>query len=147
MRLRWRIVLPLLSLMLSIAITYLSVRANGGLRDGSGRYFWWSPIRLDSDPLSRNEASNLRASPCPDGVKNCMVTEPIFISVHPGLITKFYMVAVFPALLATLLITFGLGRFGINEIVSFLIAMPLLTFAWTYLIGRILDWWTAKRQR
>jgi hypothetical protein len=39
----------------------------------------------------------------------------------------------------------GLGRMGISQVSSFMFLMPVLIFAWYYLIGWLLDRWISKR--
>jgi|HubBroStandDraft_4_1064222.scaffolds.fasta_scaffold22476_3 hypothetical protein len=37
------------------------------------------------------------------------------------------------------------GKYGMKQIVSFMISMPLLIFGWFYFVGRIVDRWSYKR--
>lgn len=55
------------------------------------------------------------------------------------------MLFALPAFVIGLFITFGLGRFGISEVLSYMISMPLLISAWFYFIGWIIDRWRLKR--
>jgi hypothetical protein len=50
----------------------------------------------------------------------------------------------------SLALTFGahaqqFGGFGMNQILSFMISMPLLIFGWFYFVGWLLDRWSFKR--
>ncbi|MFZ1159281.1 MAG: hypothetical protein WAO10_15975 [Candidatus Sulfotelmatobacter sp.] len=92
----------------------------------SGRYFWWSAMRLDSDPLDRHPAPRT-AIACHDKVENCLPMEPMEIWIDPGWVTRCFMLLALPAFLATAGIVSGLARLGVSEITSFFVSMPLLT--------------------
>jgi hypothetical protein len=57
------------------------------------------------------------------------------------------MLSALPAFVIGLFITFGLGRFGISEVLSYMISMPLLISAWFYFVGWLVDRWRFKRSR
>jgi hypothetical protein len=122
------------------------MRANRDLPNGAGRYFWWSAFRLDSDPLSRHSSSRTSFA-CPDGSGACLPADPVTIWVDPGWLSKCFVVSGLPAWLAAKGIVRGLGRFGVSEITSFFVAMPLLTLGWFYFVGWTLDQWRSKRVR
>jgi hypothetical protein len=58
---------------------------------------------------------------------------------QPGLILEWFMVSALPAFVLGIVIVHGLGRFGVNEVWTFLISMPFLIFTWYYFIGWLLD--------
>src|SRR5215472_6573785 len=143
MRIRWKFVLPLLGLSLFAVITYESWhrRQENGL--SHSRYFWWSYIRLDSDPLNTNPPAPV-ASPCKDVQEVCVAWDPI--SITPGWPVKLLVLTAFPAFFIEVVLVTGLGRFGISQVTTFMISMPLLIFAWYYLIGWLLDRRKDKRR-
>jgi hypothetical protein len=55
------------------------------------------------------------------------------------------MLFALPAFAIGLFITFGLGKFGISEVLSFMISMPLLVSTWFYFVGWLIDRWRLKR--
>jgi high-affinity Fe2+/Pb2+ permease len=57
------------------------------------------------------------------------------------------MLSVLPAFVIGLFITFGLGRFGISEVLSYMISMLLLISASFYFAGWLVDRWRFKRSR
>jgi len=52
-----------------------------------------------------------------------------------------------PAFILGAVVVNGFSRFGVNEIISFMISIPILIFAWFYLIGWLFDRWLNKRFR
>ena len=146
MKFGWRALLPLCGLLLFGVGTYASIRANKDLQNGAGRYFWWSALRLDSDPL--NKRSSFRTSiPCADNTENCGAMEPLGTWVEPGLLAKCFVLLALPAWLASVEIVHGLARLGVSEVPSFFVSMPLLTVTWCYFVGWALDRWKIKRVR
>jgi hypothetical protein len=143
MRIRSRLVLPACGLVLFAILTYQSMVENRAFH--SSRYFWWSAIRLDSDPLNRHSAARA-AIACPDKVENCMPFEPMQIWINPGWLTRSFMLLALPAFLATAGIVGGLARLGVSEIMSFFVSMPFLTVAWFYFAGWAFDRWHRKRK-
>jgi len=138
MRMRWRLALPIIGLTLFGAVTYHSVRMNRLGPSAPGRYFMWSAIRLDSDPLSRRvQLSN----PCGSANEGCVGWDIRTIDSwpHPTWLERLFALSALPALVTASGITIGLGRLGTNEILSFMISMPLFSFAWFYFIGWLLD--------
>jgi hypothetical protein len=143
MRLRWRLILPGLGLLLFALGSYESFRMNRE-EHKNPRYFWWSSIRLDRDPLnSRPQA----ATPCKDGNVGCVEWDPGFVSVEPGLMAKLLVLSAGPAFIFGMLAAHGLGRSGIDEVSTFMVSMPLLIGAWYYFVGRFVDRWIYKRSQ
>jgi hypothetical protein len=144
-RLQWKVILPLIGLIVFAGVTYNSARMNYEASPASHRYFWWSWIRLDSDPLNRN----LRATePCgKNALENCAAWDLNSIWVDPGWLVIVFAVSAFPTFFVGMIIVRALRLLGISEILSFMIAMPLLIFAWYYFIGWMIDRRMKKRAR
>jgi hypothetical protein len=106
------------------------------LHKGPSRYFWWSSIRLDSDPLSKYFKKPIS---CEQGLENCTAWEPEYIWVTPGWIDKALLLFALPAFVAGSGVVEGLGRFGVSQVLSFMISMPLLIFGWFYFVGWLFD--------
>jgi hypothetical protein len=136
MRMRWKVVLPLVGLLLFAGVTYYSTR----LHHASSRYFWWSSIPLDSTPLSKSESA------CKEGVENCQEWGPQSIVVHSGLLPKALILSAIPAFFLGSLITAEFGRLGVSEVLTFMVSMPLLIGTWFFLLGWLIDSWGRKRR-
>jgi hypothetical protein len=93
MGMRWRLALPVFGLILFGGVTCNSFNLNREIQRSANRYFWWSSVRLDSDPLNRHALATV---PCKDGEK-CASWTPAFIWVEPGWFAKSLMLAAFPA--------------------------------------------------
>jgi hypothetical protein len=133
MRIRWRFVLPVLGLLLFGLETYQSITMAKG---HTGRYFYWSSIRLDSKPRQVSRPCNSAISDCADW--------DYFIDVHPGLVARSLMLSSIPAFLVCFLITTGLSRVGVSEVTAFFVSMPVLMLAWYYVLGRLLEYWSGR---
>jgi hypothetical protein len=144
MRKRWRLILPIVGLILFAAETRHSVQTNREGRSPSNRYFWWSSIPLDSDPKNRHPQA---PTPCRTGEKNCTTWELPYMWVDPGWLSKWLMLSAMPAFVVEAAILVGLSRLGINEIWGFMISMPLLIFAWYYFVGWLIDRWIFRLSR
>jgi hypothetical protein len=142
MRKRWSLVLPLCGLALFLLGTYASFRFN---REVFGnrptRYFYWSSIRLDSDPLNKHQYPYFL--PCKSGEADCVEPQTIWVVEH-GSVSMLLRLAALPAFFAGVAIVRGLARLGVSEVATFLISMPLLILAWFYLIGWLIDRWRYK---
>ena len=57
------------------------------------------------------------------------------------------MISAFPAFIVGALIVSGLGRVGVNEVLSFMLLVPPLIFAWYYFLGWSVDRWRRKRSQ
>jgi hypothetical protein len=137
MQKRWRMVLPTVGIILFSVVSYHSLRVD---RETPSRYFWWSSIRLDSDPSNRR---NWGAILCQDGKENCWELRTKW--VDPGLLEQFLMLSALPAFAVGGFAVRSLGRMGVNQVSSFMFLMPVLICAWYYLIGWLLDRWISKR--
>jgi hypothetical protein len=135
MHLRWRLIFPLIGLTVFAGETLHSLRFDREIHRTPSRYFWWSSIRLDSNPLNKPVPV---AKGC-EGVENCTSWDLPNLWVTPGVLAKFLMLSAFPAFLACFLALSGLRRFGISEFWSFMVCMPLLLLAWYYFLGWMID--------
>ena len=136
---RWEIVLPMLGFIFFTGISYHSYRQNGAI---PGRFFLWSTLRLDSDPLGRHHPS-----PCAKSENECVDWDvaTIYSSARPSRVERLFVLFALPAFVISLFITFGMGRFGISEVLSYMISMPLLISAWFFFVGWLIDRWRFKR--
>lgn len=143
---RWRFGLPIVALLAFSGISIHSYRDQREAIGASGRYFFWSTFRLDSDPLNRHHQS-----PCANSQLPCVewdLTEADGRGWrHAGLIEKALVLSALPAFLIGSFVAFGLGRIGVSEITSFMLSMPLLICAWFYCIGLLVDGLAHRRFR
>ena len=139
MRVRWKAVLPLLGLIYFAVLTSHDVRWNQ-LHQDARRYFCWSVIRLDSDPLA--------SAPCKSASEDCVNWEyPSIDFVTPGLLRNSLVLSALPAFAFSVAIVRGLARLGVSEVVSFMSATPILIVTWCYFVGWLLDRWRNKRSQ
>jgi len=142
MRLRWRLILPIVGVVVFSGLSLHSYRL---VREGNaspGRYFLWSTIRLDSDPLNKRSQSS-----CINSQHECVDWNiaDADLWVHPGLLERALGVSALPAFVVVLLIVAALSKVGISQVLSFMIFMPLLISAWFFCVGWLVDRWTLKR--
>jgi hypothetical protein len=98
MRVRWSLVLPASGLILFAALSCHSLGVNREVfKSRPSRYFWWSSIRLDSDPLSKHPM--VPTTTCQDENKDCSTWDPVYIWVDPGLGGEHWWFQHFPHLL------------------------------------------------
>lgn len=145
MPIRWRLFLPVVGLIVFTGISYQSYRASYEDRAVPGRFFLWSTLRLDSDPLNRRYQS-----PCAQSKDPCVDWDLATVDswAHPKDKDRLFVLSALPAFLVGTLIVFGLGgKFGVSEVTSFMITMPLLTFIWFYFVGWLIDRWRFKRSQ
>ena len=145
MQLRWSVILPVIGLILFVAVSYRSVRDNHKEQDEPTRYYWWSSLRLDTDPLNEHPAP---AKPCENGKENCSSWNDLRARwVTPALLDRFLIVSSLPAFLTGLAIVIGLSNFGIDEVLTFMVSMPILLFGWYYFVGWLIERWIYRRTR
>jgi len=146
MRMRWRLLFPIVALLVFIGITLQSYRVQREAIAASGRYIFWSTIRLDSDPLNRHHQS-----PCANSQQPCVDFDISDADgwgrVRAGLPEKVLIVSALPAFLIGSLAVFGLGRIGVSEVTSFMFSMPLLICVWFYCVGVLVDLRAYRRSR
>jgi hypothetical protein len=133
---RWSLILPILGLILFGAETVRSIRdrQDQARQQVSLKYFYWSFLSLDSDPLNRNLKE-------PSGLGGWKLQS---VWIDPGYMTQALMVSAFPAFIVGIRVVKALGHFGLSEVLSFFIAMPLLIFTWFYCVGWRIDAWVHK---
>ena len=133
----WRLILPTIGLLLFGLETYESYR-EWQVQHSPGRYFWWSFIQLDSDPLSRH----------PRLLKqNNAGWDLRYKIVDPGYLANTSFLSGLPAFLASAVVFRGLSHFGVSQVLSFMISTPILLFAWYYFLGWLVDRWRGRRNR
>ncbi|HEY1423579.1 MAG TPA: hypothetical protein VGF20_09010 [Candidatus Acidoferrum sp.] len=134
MRIRFSLILPVLGLLLFAVVTYRSMAANPEAQGVPNKYYWWSSLRLDTDPLNQK--------PRPDPV-------PSTTHMAPGWLDRLLTISALPAFLAGSGLVIALSKQGVDEVLTFLVSMPILVFAWFYLVGWLLDLmivrWMARR--
>jgi hypothetical protein len=131
---RWRIVLPIVGLVLFAGVSYQSLQHER--QTSHSQYFSWSSIRLDSDPLNQRHAA---VAPCRNAKGDCASWDPASLSVDPGPLAALLILSAFPAFVIGKLFVHALGRYGISEISSFIVVMPMLVAGWYYALGRFAD--------
>src|SRR5215467_7598835 len=141
MSLRWSVVLPLAGLLLFTMVSYQSSRVNDELQRSPNRYYWWSSLRLDTDPLNRNPKPAERSKDDPQNCSSWDVSSP---RVAPSWLDKILVVSAFPAFLAAFALVLDFGRQGISEVLVFMVVMPTFLFFWYYFIGRLMERWFRK---
>jgi hypothetical protein len=129
MRIRFSVILPVVGLLLFAVVTYRSMAANPEDQGVPNKYYWWSSLRLDTDPLNHN--------PRPDPV-------PSTTNMTPGWLDRLLTVSALPAFLAGSGLVITLSKQGVDEVLTFLVSMPILVFAWFYLVGWLLDLMIAR---
>jgi hypothetical protein len=139
MRKRWRIVFPVVGLALFSAVSYHSFRRDREIQRIPSKYFWWSAIRLDSDPMNKG---NRGTKPCGSAKENCVSWDLIW--VDPGYLEELLMLSALPAFVVGGFAVSALGRLGISQVSSFMCLMPVLIVAWYYFSGWLLERWTRK---
>jgi len=141
---RWSIVLPVAGLALFTLVSYRSAMVNRELQRSPNRYFWWSALLLDSDPLDRNPKP---AALCQYDAAHCANWEVPGKSGPPGWSDRILVFSSLPAFLAGCAVVFAFGRAGIDEVLTFMVVMPMLLFTWFHLAGRLIDRWGSKRRQ
>jgi hypothetical protein len=106
--------LPYIGLCLFIALTHGSLRGNREIQHSPSRYFWWTSIWLDSDPLNRHSKST--TTPCKNGEGNCVNWELRAIWVDPSWLAKFLMRSALPAFVVGTAVVKGLAGLGVSEV-------------------------------
>src|SRR5262245_8392320 len=121
MRMRWRVVSPIIGLLLFIGGSYNSWRFNREFHANS-RYFWWSSMRLDSDPLNRHPRPRT-SSPCKEETEgSCVEWDPEYIWIDPGWLAKSFVLSALPAFLLGSGIVRSFARLGVSEVTTFMIS-------------------------
>jgi hypothetical protein len=143
MQISWRFVLALIALLAFGAESWESVRMNRRFGTTPRRYYWWSFIRLDTDPINKNPRVS---GPCKTAEKDCGWDLP-YAWVDPGYLTESLVVVALPAFVLGAITVAGLSHLGVNQVWSFAVSMPVYIFAWFYFLGWLIDRWLRKRKR
>jgi len=144
MLMRWSVLLPFLGLVLFGAVSYHSKQVNDELQRSPNRYFWWSSLRLDSDPLNQHPKP---PELCQYDPLRCANWDVNTRQVSPGWLDRTLVVTSFPAFLAGFALVLALARQGINEVLTFMVVMPTLLFGWYFFLGWMVERWWSKRKR
>jgi len=136
MRIRFSAILPALGLLLFALVTYRSMRVNAQGPDGPHKYYWWSSLRLDTDPQNQGARPT---NPCQDQQQNCTDWKPAHLDIAPGGLEKSLVYTALPAFLAGSGLVIALSKLGVNEVLTFMVCMPILLFLWLYFAGWLLD--------
>jgi hypothetical protein len=144
MPLRWSLILPVLGLILFGAVTYRSMPANHHEQETPRKYYWWSSLRLDSDPL--NEDPQL-AAPCANQKQNCSNGEFPNVKIAPSWLDRLLIVSALPAFLAAAAIVVVLSKLGLNEVLTFMVCIPILLFVWYYSVGWLIERWSKSQSQ
>jgi hypothetical protein len=144
MQLRWSVILPVIGLLLFTAVTIRSARFNDHDASHPHKYFWWSSLRLDTDPLNRHPTLS---TPCADNTPNCTSWELRAQWITPALLDRVLIYSAFPAFLAGAAVIIGLNKFGVDEVLSFMVSMPIFLFGWYFLVGWLIERAVFRRQR
>src|SRR5262252_10981400 len=112
MRIRFSAFLPIAGLLLFAAVTYRSMEVNQRGPDGPHKYYWWSSLRLDTDPLNKNPKFT---KPCKDGPGKCPEWTPAPEDIVPGRLERVLTASGFPAILAATGLVIELSKHGIDE--------------------------------
>jgi hypothetical protein len=94
-RRRWRIVFPVFGLILFSAVSYCSYET----RRGPSKYFYWSLVRLDSDPANKDTNWDLTGADR---------------WVDPESLDKILLFSALPAFIVGGVAVSGLGRLRVN---------------------------------
>lgn len=144
MRLRWSVILPIPGLLLFAAVSYRSMDINRHEQDAPPKFYWWSSLRLDSDPLNKNPVL-AKPKPCGNEKQNCASWEVRPFWVEPAFVDRLLVYSALPAFLAGAAIVISLSKLGIDEVLTFMVSMPILLFAWYYFVGWLIERWTYRR--
>jgi hypothetical protein len=144
MQTRWSMILPIIGLILFAAVSYRSMPFNEHEQEVPRKYYWWSSLRLDSDPLNHNPDL---AAPCANEKQNCSNGEFPNMKIGPLWLDRFLIISALPAFLAGAVIVVLLSKLGLDEVRTFMVSMPILLFAWYYFAGWLIEWWSARRRQ
>jgi hypothetical protein len=144
MQTRWSMILPIIGLILFAAVSYRSMPLNEHEQEVPRKYYWWSSLRLDSDPLNHNPDL---AAPCANEKQNCSNGEFPNMKIGPLWLDRFLIISALPAFLVGAVIVVVLSKLGLDEVRTFMVSMPILLFAWYYFAGWLIEWWSARRRQ
>jgi len=144
MQIRWGNILPFIGLALFAMVSYQSARVNDQLQHSPNRYFWWSSLRLDSDPLNQHPKPPERCLYDPGHCANWDVSPR---RNPPGWLDRALVLSAFPAFLTGFALVLLMARKGVNEVMTFMVSMPMLLYGWYYLVGWLIERWISDRRQ
>lgn len=145
MGLRWSVILPIAGLLLFTAVTIHSSAQNQHDAAHPRKYFWWSSLRLDTDPLNKRSVSN---EPCSGAQADCTGWSRLPNRwIAPGLLDRILVFSALPAFFAGAVVVVTLSKAGVDEVLSFMVGMPILLFGWYYLVGWLIERWSVRRRQ
>jgi hypothetical protein len=133
MGMRWKFALPVVALIVFAGISWDSYRNPREGKAAVERYFYvGSVIRLDSHPRPERPPD-----PCDETKGPCVTWDMSEAGLwhHPGMLQRILAFCSLPALFIGLFITAVLGKYGMNQLLVYMISMPPLIFGWFYFIG------------
>jgi hypothetical protein len=138
MNVRFSVIFPALGLLLFAMVTVRSAGMNEHDSKHPRKYFWWSSLRLDTDPLNRHRPA---AMPCPDEPHaDCSGWDLLPNQwVDPSIFDRVFIVSAFPAFVAGTGIVALSSKRGADEVLVFMVSMPMLIFLWYYFAGWLID--------
>jgi len=136
MPLRCCVILPVLGLVLFTVVTHKSMSINPPAETVPNKYYWWSSLRLDTDPLNRNPKP---ASPCEGRKDGCADAAASVTHVTPGWLDRLLTYSALPAFLAGAGLVITLSKRGVDEVLTFMVSMPIFLFFWFFFVGWMLD--------
>jgi hypothetical protein len=137
-RIRASYVLPAIGLTLFGTVTCNSFAVNRAVHRHPNKYFYWTALRLDTDPLNKHPELE---RPCEEGDEpgNCTGWDLLEMHSYPSGSQRTLELSGLPAIVLSIAISTGLGRLGLSQLVSFMATMPPLLFAWYYFVGWLVD--------
>jgi hypothetical protein len=144
MRIRWSVILPIIGLLLFAVVTYRSLPLNRHEQDEPRKYYWWSSLQLDSDPLNHDPAI---AAACANKTEGCARLDLRSWDLQPAWLDRVLVLSALPAFLAGFAVVAGLSKLGVDEVLTFMVSMPILIFAWYFFVGWLLERWSLRRQQ
>ena len=65
----------------------------------------------------------------------------------PGWLDRALVLSAFPAFLTGFALVLLMARKGVNEVMTFMVSMPMLLYGWYYLVGWLLEYWLYRRRK
>jgi hypothetical protein len=132
MRVQWRLLLPIVGLLLFSEVTGKSLRMNRETPDAGT--FCWSWWRLDSDVLQRSSSN-------PSKLGTNSFVGPMDVLIGPRMSTESARASCFSRIPARRINRQSSRHAGVSEVITFMASMPGLMIAWHWVVGRLVDRW------
>jgi hypothetical protein len=87
------------------------------------------------------------AAPCANEKQNCSNGEFPNVKIAPSWLDRLLIVSALPAFLAGAAIVVVLSKLGLNEVLSFMVCIPILLFVWYYFLGWFIERWSARQSQ